>query len=197
MEIRSIICPNNDAIAFLQAWMPEALVESSQFYCPSALSDVPSMARDIIYRRQLQTLVIHNVHSTHPNVFDDQEDRIRDVLTLNAAEEQFEVVIAAPTVFIMLFETQEIFRAVFGNQATEYLSLMGSYDPERAMREGGTCAAEIIGNIDSTMRERLRNTPTARRILEGITTLDVKPFTHENGGHFAEHRRPPQMRHWD
>ncbi|MCI3207460.1 MULTISPECIES: hypothetical protein [Pandoraea] len=197
MDLRSIVCPSNDAIAFLQAWLPETLVETSRFYCPSSLSDVPSTAGDVIYLRQLQTLVIHDVHSTHSGVIDDQEDRIKDVLTINASSEQFEVVVVAPTLFIMLFESQTIFSTVFGEHATEYLHLMGSYDPERAIQEADTSVAKIIDGMDASMREQLRATPTATRILGGIATLDAKPFTHENGGDYVVHRRPPSLRQWE
>ncbi|AJP56072.1 hypothetical protein UC34_01800 [Pandoraea vervacti] len=198
MEIlRSIVCPSEDAIAFLQAWMPGALVKSSRFYCPTTLSDVPTTARDVIYLRELQTLVIHDVRSTHPSVIDDQEDRTKDLLTINASSEQFEIVVVAPTLFIMLFETQEVFQTVFGHRANEYLNLMGSYDPERAIREAGTSVREIIANFDSATLDRLRNTITAKRILQGIAILDAKPFAAVNGGDYVVHRRPPQFRHWD
>ena len=197
MESRSIICPSRDAISFLRAWLPPEVVESSRFFCPSRMSDVPSTARDVIYVHQLQALVIHDVHTVNPDVICDREVCTEEVLTINASSEQFEVVIVAPTLFIMLFETQEIFKTIFGERATDYLHLMGSYDPERAIREAGASTAEIIERFDDVTLERLRATPTAQRILEGIVRLDAKPFTNENGGDYAVHRRPPQLRHWD
>ncbi|MFJ2994199.1 hypothetical protein [Pandoraea sp. NPDC087047] len=197
MELRSIICPSMDGIAFLRAWLPPAVAHSSRFFCPSNLSDVPSTARDVIYVHQLQTLLIHNAHTTDPDLAGERDVCAEEVLSINASTEQFEIAVVTPTLFVMLFETPEIFKTIFGDRATEYLHLMGSYDPERAIREAGMTVADIIRHLNDATRERLRATPTAQRILERIAILDAKPFSNENGGDHAVHRRPPQLIRWD
>lgn len=197
MELRNIVCPSYDSIAFLRAWLPAEISDTSRYFSPSSLSDVPSTARDVMHVHRLRTLIIHDAHTTNPDRICDQEVQVEEVLTINAPTAQFEVVVVAPTLFAILFETPEIFNEIFGAQATAYLRLMGSYDPERAIVEAGITVDSVIGGLDAAMRKRLRATPTAKRMLRHIERLDAKAFAHENSGDRAMHSRPPPSLHWE
>ncbi|QBC30333.1 hypothetical protein DRB87_01750 [Pandoraea sp. XY-2] len=89
-------------------------------------------------------------------------------------------------------ETPEIFTAVFGERATDFLHLMGSYDPERAVVKAGTAVPDIIANLNDATRALRRATPTAQRILARNAKLDVEPYMRENDWDAAWHRDPPQ-----
>lgn len=192
MKIRSIVCPSQDSVTFLNAWLPPELSASSHFFFPSPLSDAPATARNVLATHPLQTLLIRNAHTTDPALISDLEVYAEERLMLSASKQQFEIEVVSPTLLAMLFETPEIFTAIFGERATDFLHLMGSYDPERAVSEAGTTIADIIAHLDDTTRALLRATPTARRILARIAKLDAKPYRREDDWDAAWYRDLPQ-----
>ncbi|MDN4575956.1 hypothetical protein DBB29_23405 [Pandoraea cepalis] len=180
MKMRSIICPSQDSVNFLNAWLPPEISASSHFFFPSPLSDAPATARNVLASHPLQALLIRNAHTTNPVLISDLEVYAEERLMLSASKQQFEIEVVSPTLLAMLFETPEIFTAVFGERATNFLHLMGSYDPERAVGEAGTTVADIIARLDDPTLALLRATPTAQRILARIARLDAKPYLRDN-----------------
>ena len=191
MKIRSIICPSSDDVEFLRAWLPSEITESSYFFFPSELSNAPSTARRVLRSHPVQALLIRNAYTTDPQLICDLGVYAEERLSISASTLRFEIEVVSPTLMIMLFETPQIFNSIFREKATDYLHLMGSYDPERAILTAGTSPGEIMTQIDESIRELLRTTPTAQRILARIARLDVKPLTHGNGEDDAWHHHSP------
>lgn len=192
MEMRNIICPSQDSVNFLKAWLPPEIAASSHFFFPSPLSDAPATARHVLATYPLQALLIRNAHTTNPALISDLEVYAEERLMLSASKQQFEIEVVSPTLLTMLFETPEIFTAIFGERATDFLHLMGSYDPERAIGEAGATVADIIAHLNDTTRALLRATPTARRIVSRIAKLDAKPYLREDDWDAAWYRDRPQ-----
>lgn len=193
MKTRCIVCQSRHEVVFLRAWLPPGISDSSSLFYPTRFSDPPITASDLLREHRVKALLIRNAYSTNFKLIDDLEVYAEERLTLSASRQQFEIEVVSPTLLVMLFETPKVFETVFGERATEFLHLMGSYDPERAIQEAGTSIPEIVKRLDDTTRELLRATPTARKILAGIARLDAKRSPYENGGDDVSHRHPPSL----
>ncbi|UVA79844.1 hypothetical protein [Pandoraea commovens] len=174
---RNIVCPSSDDAKLLKAWLPQHIVDSSLFYLSTSQTLADCHAAPILRENELQLLLIRNAYTYHEELILDMEGDSEEMLSLYSSERRFEVEVVAPALEWMLFETPELFESIFRDKATSRLQLIGSYEPDRAIREAGSTVDDIIARVDEKTRELLRATPTAQRILKRIERLDEKLFT--------------------
>lgn len=188
---RCIVCPSGDSAKLLRAWLPQHIVDSSKFFLSDSQTLAACDARSVLRKHPVQLLLIRNAYSYHEEVIMDLEGNSEEALSMCSSARRYEVEVVAPTLEWMLFETPEIFKAIFQDKATPWLHLIGSYDPDRAIREADMTALGIINRIDGFTRDLLRATPTAQRLLARIAKLDAKPYIYDDGEDDAWHRHSP------
>jgi hypothetical protein len=151
--------------AFLRRILPEQALSSAELVVAGGSSGIPSLARSVLVRRKSPVAVVMDSDSVDPDVIEERQQSIEDLIRAADASVPVKIVSAIPAIEAWFFAAPETIERTIGQKVSAELLSLGKRDPRGVLRQlaennnKSWNTDEAISALDDHDIERIRTIP--------------------------------------
>ena len=150
---------------FLRRLLPPEVTSDAEIVAAGSSSEIPSLARSLLVRRQRPVAVLMDADSLSESMIQERKESTEDLIQSAAVSIPVKVFVVVPEIESWFFAIPEAINRIFGQETPQDLVVLGRRDPkgvlhqleERSKQKWKT--GEAIRQLDSQDIEKLRRLP--------------------------------------
>jgi hypothetical protein len=167
-----IVCEGERDMQLLKRVLPEELVNTVVVVAAGGLSEVKSLARSLIVRRQSPVAIVVDADAMTPEQIEGRRKETEEIIGSVAANTPFKVILAVPTLETIFFQDISLLSRLLGDVPSQDVLSLGVYQPSQALKQLISQSkkyqnqSQLVEQLTNEDLEILRKTPVIQEIIQ-------------------------------
>jgi hypothetical protein len=167
-----IVCEGEHDAQLLKRILPEELVYNVEVVAAGGLSDVKSLARSLIVRRQSPVAIVADADSTTPEQVEQRLKDTEEIIGNIAANTLVKVILAVPTFEAIFFQDVSLLSRLLGYTPSPDMLSLAVYQPKQALNKlvsqskNFLSQSQLVEQLTNEDLEFLRKAPVIQEVIQ-------------------------------
>jgi hypothetical protein len=167
-----IVCEGERDMQLLKRVLPEELVNTVVVVAAGGLSEVKSLARSLIVRRQSPVAIVVDADAMTPEHIEGRRKETEEIIGSVAANTPFKVILAVPTLDTIFFQDIPLLSRLLGYAPSQDLLGLAVYQPWQALKQlisqskRYQSQTQLVEQLTNEDLEILRKAPVIQEVIQ-------------------------------
>jgi hypothetical protein len=163
--------------AFLRRILPEALLKTAEVVAAGGSSEIPSLARSLLARRNNPVAVLMDADSLAPDAIQERHQSTEELIRAANASIPVKVVFAVPEIEAWFFAAPKLIERMVGQEVPAPWIDLGKRDPKGILKYLSECNQRTwdlhraISSLDEEDIEQIRAVPAVAELCQFIQDM--------------------------
>jgi len=133
--IAYIICEANFDTQLLKAVLPKELLNNVEVVNADTISNIKSLARSLIVRRQVPVVIVVDADSVDPDLIQERCNNIQKIVESVSINTPVKVILAIPEMETIFFQDTILLSRLLGLELAQEIIILAKFQPRQALKE--------------------------------------------------------------
>ena len=175
--IAYIVCEGHSDVELLQRVLPKDLLNGVEIVAAGGLSAIKSLSRSLLVRRQAPVAIVADADSIAPDVIQERQSSIEELVESVAIDTPVKVILAVPSIEVIFFQDKRLLSRLLGYEPSQEMLNLAISQPHAVLKQlfmqshGGYSLAQMIAQLTGEDLQILRHTPVIQEIIQFLQSV--------------------------
>lgn len=169
--IAYIVCEGHSDVELLQRILPKDLLNGVEIVAAGGLSAIKSLSRSLLVRRQSPVAIVADADSIAPDVIQERQSSIEELVESVAIDTPVKVILAVPSIEIIFFQDKRLLSRLLGYEPSQEILNLAVSQPRNVLQQLLARSHEkynqsrLLAQLTNDDVQLLRNHPVIQEIM--------------------------------